>query len=387
MIFFKKIKPSSKTIILAFLILLLTIGGLSSYSFWQSQKNAQSNLDTVSTQINQENLALRSELESKTQRIQELEQKTENGSQSEPATKELDTDEALKLIESQSFEKIAGWNPDFVKNTTGKKLAIIADIPDSVLVKIGVPTQGFVFSNNIVYWVNENKNSDLYPSLSMYNGSEVNQIPIKETNMVSASPIFKNKYMYIFDCSGFDMGCRVGWGVIIDLQNGTFSRATNLTFDFFQKLLPEEMRGDSFLNDEFQILYNKEIYGRYKNSVVKSNGEKFEILFRSLSVGQYASKLVLNTRNNLVYIAVFDARTYYENDSGPSPCLIKNQFAEQDINTGGMLQFTTTYSSINDTENCQYLSESGDAPADIFKNKAKYEQEYEQIESKFKIKI
>lgn len=381
---------------LIYLLCIIIISSVAGFSFWQNY-----NLNQQIKSLGDEKNSLYKEKESYKTDLKTIQasQNTDKTNSTDSTESKLDKilsdEEALKIIQSAKTEPIEGWNPDFVKNTTGKKLEKIADIPDGILAKIGVPPQGFVFSNNVIYWVDEGK--DANNSLKIYNGSSINTITIKDLYLKQISPIFKNEFLYLYDCSGFGGGCRIGSsGALLDLKEGSYfnpytklsEKESTLLFNFFQSKFPTEKQGDLWTGYKYYIIKEGYIYGKFSGKLVKSDGNSFEVLHGTIAVGEGgSSRISFNSAGNLIYVGGFDQRqftTYNQSKDGgytesENICVIKNQFAEQDISTGDVIQFTTTYHAIKDSEDCKNV-----IPENVYKNPQKYELEFKQINSKFK---
>jgi hypothetical protein len=363
---------NSKIILTIFIVLIFIFGG---FGFWQNQTLNQQikNLTTEKDSLYKEKESYKIDLN--------IIQAKQNEADESTLVEILNDEQVLKIIQSAKTETIEGWNPDFVKNTTGKKLEKIADIPDDILAKIGVPPQGFVFNDNVVYWVGdvENLNTRVNSgnNIYIYNGSKINKIDSYGTLIISNSKL--TGFLPYFSCFDSGVGCRGHiLSGILDIKNGLIYKVstdeeykkitTYLRRDYINKWNFYENPGEANQSTvgHFSFIHNKNLYGVSNGRLVRSDGDKIEVLQTA-----YSDVILKNNKNQIISLDL----SYADLDNS---CFLKDTIFVQNINTLDIEETQTHYHDISaniDFEDC-YKRYQLTHPDDLEINKNTYEAKY-----------
>jgi len=375
--FKKHIKPNA-----IYLLIIVLISSLAAFSFWQNYNLNQQvkNFSDEKSSLYKEKESYKSDIKT-IQDSQSLNKNTSTDSAEAKSDQILTDEQALKIIQSAKTEPIEGWNPDFVKNTTGKKLEKIADIPDDILAKIGVPPQGFVFNDNVVYWIGDVKNLNTRvnsgKNIYIYNGSKINTIDSYGTLIISNSKL--TGFLPYFSCFDSGVGCRGHiLSGILDIKNGLIHK---VRIDEEYKKITKYLRQDYsdkwnfFENSEennrttvgyFSFIHNKNLYGVSNGKLVSSNGDKIEVLQNA-----YSDVIFKNNKNQIISLDL----SYSDLDNS---CFLKDVIFVQNINTLDIEEVQTLYHNISaniDFEDC-YKRYQLTHPDDLEMNKNNYEAKY-----------
>lgn len=358
--------------ILAFLILILSIGTYTFFNFFKSNtktdfqnsfssQNSQNNSKEISTGQNsnnsfQTNLQISSNSSQNSQNSQNLEIKNKK----------------ITLENLQAKEnKFDNWN----EIKFAGKINKISDIPANVMSQIMqrnkipgsvLPAYGFRFYNGVAFWASG------FDGIYAFDGQKITNLNTYNSGIMDnyISRLIEGGKTFVYTNTGKNS---ISGGFFIDLENGTWWTQKSTFTEGIRDIITEKSVMEKYKKFDFMVLtepnsYNVEsfelyfdgkIYGKFtkageknesrfvKYYIVQDDGIKSKILYEQSGSGQ----LEINSRGNLVSFGIqfldenggYNLQTNNENVE-----IQKITITEQDFQTGKLL--ATQKTQLNDLE-------------------------------------